>query len=66
MLYNITVYLTLTSVFIVIMFRFTGNEVVNQLLNVVQKSFFKNKVQMFNDIASNAINIIYKVRSISN
>lgn len=48
------------------MSRFTGNEIINQLLNVMQKSFHENEVQMFNDVALNAINIIYKVRSISN
>lgn len=34
---------------------------VKKLLNVTQKCFNECCVQLFNDVASNAINIIYKV-----
>lgn len=44
------------------MTRFSENhELVQKVLNVVDKCFNQSDVQIFNDVASNAINIIYKV-----
>lgn len=45
------------------MTRFTDNhELVKRIFTVLQKCFNESKeVQLFNDVASNAINIIYKV-----
>jgi len=44
------------------MTRFTEtHELVKRILNVVQKCFNECDVQLFNDVATNAVNIIYKV-----
>jgi len=44
------------------MTRFSENhELVQKVFNVVHKCFNQSDVQLFNDVASNAINIIYKV-----
>lgn len=42
--------------------RFTDNhELVKRVFSVVKKCFNESDVQIFNDVASNAVNIIYKV-----
>lgn len=44
------------------MTRFSRNrELLKKVFNVVHKCFNQNDVQLFNDVASNAVNIIYKV-----
>lgn len=42
--------------------RFAENhELVPKVLNVVQKCFNESDDELFNDVASNAVNIIYEV-----
>jgi len=44
------------------MTRFHENhDLVKRILNVVQKSFNECYVQLFNDVAKHAVDIIYKV-----
>lgn len=44
------------------MFRFpVEHEIVKRILSVVQTCFDDSNVRLFNDVALNAVNIIYKV-----
>jgi len=44
------------------MTRFTDNhELVKRVFSVIQICFDESEVQIFNDVASNAVNIIYRV-----
>lgn len=44
------------------MFRFpVKHEIVKRILSIVQTCFDEGNVQLFNDVALNAVNIIYKV-----
>jgi len=45
--------------------RFTGNsKLVKSVFIVIQKCFNECNVQLFNDVATNAINIIYNVSTV--
>lgn len=44
------------------MTRFTDNhELVKRVFSIIKKCFNESEVQLFNDVASNGVNIIYKV-----
>lgn len=44
------------------MSRFSGNgKLVNRVLTVIKTCFNEGNVNIFNDVAANAINVIYKV-----
>lgn len=48
-----------------LIFRFhEKHKIVNNILRVLNKSFYECSVQLFNDIATKAIHLIYKVRTI--